>query len=107
MLSLYRVLSLSVTFKCSSPAALPQFTVTPQSRVVIEGQTVDFQCEAKGYPQPVIAWTKGGKMLPWALCLLIHLGHKLLSLGQAKPASSPKGRAVTLEEDEVFIEPAL
>ncbi|XP_027629631.1 peroxidasin homolog isoform X1 [Tupaia chinensis] len=43
--------------------ALPQFTVTPQDRVVIEGQTVDFQCEAQGYPQPVIAWTKGGSQL--------------------------------------------
>ncbi|XP_004642396.2 peroxidasin homolog [Octodon degus] len=43
--------------------ALPQFTVTPQDKVVIEGQTVDFQCEAKGYPQPVIAWTKGGSQL--------------------------------------------
>ncbi|XP_070284707.1 peroxidasin homolog isoform X3 [Myotis yumanensis] len=43
--------------------ALPQFTVTPQDRAVIEGQTVDFQCEAKGYPQPVIAWTKGGSQL--------------------------------------------
>ena len=43
------------------PEALPQFTVTPADRAVIEGQTVDFQCEAKGYPQPVIAWTKGGK----------------------------------------------
>ncbi|KAF7460888.1 hypothetical protein GHT09_018757 [Marmota monax] len=41
--------------------ALPQFTVTPEDRVVIEGQTVDFQCEATGNPQPVIAWTKGGK----------------------------------------------
>lgn len=60
----------SVTFQYSSPAALPQFTVTPQSRVVIEGQTVDFQCEAKGYPQPVIAWTKGGKMSPWTIHLL-------------------------------------
>lgn len=67
-------------FKCPSSAALPQFTVTPQSRVVIEGQTVDFQCEAKGYPQPVIAWTKGGKMVLWTLHLLIQLGHKLLSL---------------------------
>ncbi|XP_017715767.1 PREDICTED: peroxidasin homolog [Rhinopithecus bieti] len=43
--------------------ALPQFTVTPQDRVVIEGQTVDFQCEAKGNPPPVIAWTKGGSQL--------------------------------------------
>ncbi|XP_044118085.1 peroxidasin homolog isoform X2 [Neovison vison] len=43
--------------------ALPQFTVTPADRAVIEGQTVDFQCEAKGYPQPVIAWTKGGSPL--------------------------------------------
>uniref|UniRef100_A0A8C5XBT8 Peroxidasin n=1 Tax=Microcebus murinus TaxID=30608 RepID=A0A8C5XBT8_MICMU len=43
--------------------ALPEFTVTPQDRAVIEGQTVDFQCEAKGNPQPVIAWTKGGSQL--------------------------------------------
>nr|XP_030700354.1 peroxidasin homolog isoform X3 [Globicephala melas] len=43
--------------------ALPQFTVTPQDRAVIEGQTVEFHCEAKGYPQPVIAWTKGGSQL--------------------------------------------
>lgn len=46
------------------PEALPQFTVTPADRAVIEGQTVDFQCEAKGYPQPVIAWTKGGESWP-------------------------------------------
>lgn len=50
----------------SPPAALPQFTVTPQDRAVIEGQTVDFQCEAKGYPQPVIAWTKGGRAHTWS-----------------------------------------
>ncbi|XP_019468810.1 peroxidasin homolog isoform X2 [Meleagris gallopavo] len=43
--------------------ALPQFTVTPQDKTVIEGQTVDFPCEAQGYPQPVIAWTKGGGQL--------------------------------------------
>ncbi|XP_066468473.1 peroxidasin homolog isoform X2 [Tiliqua scincoides] len=43
--------------------AVPQFTVTPQDRIVIEGQTVDFPCEAQGYPQPVIAWTKGGSQL--------------------------------------------
>ncbi|XP_012582834.1 PREDICTED: peroxidasin homolog [Condylura cristata] len=42
---------------------LPRFTVTPQDRAVIEGQTVDFQCEAGGHPQPVIAWTKGGSQL--------------------------------------------
>ncbi|OBS83377.1 hypothetical protein A6R68_22633, partial [Neotoma lepida] len=52
-----------VTLRYLGSPALPQFTVTPQSRVVIEGQTVDFQCEAKGYPQPVIAWTKGGSQL--------------------------------------------
>ncbi|XP_072490423.1 peroxidasin homolog isoform X2 [Notamacropus eugenii] len=43
--------------------AVPHFTVTPQDRVVIEGHTVDFHCEAQGYPQPVIAWTKGGSQL--------------------------------------------
>jgi len=50
-----------------SSVALPQFTVTPQDKTVIEGQTVDFPCEAQGYPQPVIAWTKGGKRVPFLL----------------------------------------
>jgi hypothetical protein len=47
--------------------------------VVIEGQTVDFQCEAKGYPQPVIAWTKGGELRALALLgpfLTSPLGHR-------------------------------
>uniref|UniRef100_A0A8C9T7P2 Peroxidasin n=1 Tax=Scleropages formosus TaxID=113540 RepID=A0A8C9T7P2_SCLFO len=32
----------------------PQFTVAPQDQSVLEGHTVDFPCEASGYPQPVI-----------------------------------------------------
>ncbi|XP_050958877.1 peroxidasin homolog [Labeo rohita] len=44
--------------------ARPQFTVTPQDQSVLEGLTVDFPCEASGYPQPVIAWTRGGSPLP-------------------------------------------
>ncbi|KAG7465745.1 hypothetical protein MATL_G00156750 [Megalops atlanticus] len=44
--------------------AIPQFTVTPQDQSVLEGHTVDFPCEASGYPQPVIAWTRGGSSLP-------------------------------------------
>uniref|UniRef100_A0A9J8DFM0 Peroxidasin n=1 Tax=Cyprinus carpio carpio TaxID=630221 RepID=A0A9J8DFM0_CYPCA len=44
--------------------ARPQFTVTPQDQSVLEGHTVDFPCEASGYPQPVIAWTRGGSPLP-------------------------------------------
>ncbi|XP_017332074.1 peroxidasin [Ictalurus punctatus] len=43
--------------------AVPQFTVTPQDQSVLEGQTVDFPCEATGYPQPVIAWTRSGSPL--------------------------------------------
>lgn len=31
---------------------------------MLEGHTVDFTCEASGYPQPVIAWTRGGSPLP-------------------------------------------
>lgn len=46
------------------PPAIPQFTVTPQDQSVLEGHTVDFPCEASGYPQPVIAWTRGGSPLP-------------------------------------------
>ncbi|XP_017546292.1 peroxidasin [Pygocentrus nattereri] len=44
--------------------AVPQFTVTPQDQSVLEGHTVDFPCEATGYPQPVIAWTRSGSPLP-------------------------------------------
>uniref|UniRef100_A0A674DMC5 Peroxidasin n=1 Tax=Salmo trutta TaxID=8032 RepID=A0A674DMC5_SALTR len=44
--------------------ATPQFTLTPQDQSVLEGHTVDFTCEASGYPQPVIAWTRGGSPLP-------------------------------------------
>ncbi|TWW71621.1 Peroxidasin -like protein [Takifugu flavidus] len=44
--------------------AIPQFTLTPQDQSVLEGHTVDFPCEASGYPQPVIAWTRGGSPLP-------------------------------------------
>uniref|UniRef100_A0A8B9I269 Peroxidasin n=1 Tax=Astyanax mexicanus TaxID=7994 RepID=A0A8B9I269_ASTMX len=44
--------------------AFPQFTVSPQDQSVLEGHTVDFPCEATGYPQPVIAWTRGGSPLP-------------------------------------------
>ncbi|TSM77386.1 Peroxidasin [Bagarius yarrelli] len=43
--------------------AVPQFTVTPQDQTVSEGHTVDFQCEATGYPQPFIAWTRSGSPL--------------------------------------------
>ncbi|KAJ7988928.1 hypothetical protein DPEC_G00314270 [Dallia pectoralis] len=44
--------------------ATPRFTTTPQDQSVLEGHTVDFPCEASGYPQPVIAWTRGGSPLP-------------------------------------------
>ncbi|XP_054894270.1 peroxidasin isoform X1 [Poeciliopsis prolifica] len=44
--------------------ATPQFTVTPQDQSVLEGNTVDIPCEASGYPEPVIVWTRGGNVLP-------------------------------------------
>uniref|UniRef100_A0AAV2JCT5 Peroxidase n=1 Tax=Knipowitschia caucasica TaxID=637954 RepID=A0AAV2JCT5_KNICA len=44
--------------------ATPQFSVRPQDQSVLEGHTVDFPCEAAGYPQPVIAWTRAGSALP-------------------------------------------
>uniref|UniRef100_A0A665TXX2 Ig-like domain-containing protein n=1 Tax=Echeneis naucrates TaxID=173247 RepID=A0A665TXX2_ECHNA len=55
--------------------AIPQFTITPQDQSVLEGHTVDFPCEASGYPQPVIAWTRGGSPLP------LDRRHAVLSTG--------------------------
>lgn len=61
----------------SSPfiPAIPHFTVTPQDQSVLEGHTVDLPCEASGYPQPVIAWTRGGSPLP------LDRRHAVLSSG--------------------------
>ncbi|XP_048386969.2 peroxidasin homolog isoform X1 [Stegostoma tigrinum] len=44
--------------------APPQFTILPQDQTIIEGQTVDFHCEAEGNPAPTLTWTKGGSPLP-------------------------------------------
>ncbi|XP_024116960.1 peroxidasin isoform X1 [Oryzias melastigma] len=55
--------------------ATPQFTVTPQDQTVLESHTVEFPCEANGYPQPVIAWTRGGSPLP------LDRRHVILSSG--------------------------
>ncbi|XP_061699023.1 peroxidasin isoform X1 [Syngnathoides biaculeatus] len=44
--------------------AIPQFTVIPEDQSVHAGHTVDFPCESTGYPQPVVAWTRGGSPLP-------------------------------------------
>ncbi|KAM4693347.1 peroxidasin homolog isoform 2-T2 [Discoglossus pictus] len=60
--------------------AIPQFTVVPQERNVFEGHTVDFHCEAQGYPQPVIAWTKGGNQLS------VDRRHQVLSTGTLRIA---------------------
>ncbi len=58
--------------------ATPQFTVTPQDQSVLEGHAVDFPCEASGYPQPVIAWTRGGSPLP------LDRRHVVLSSGSLR-----------------------
>ncbi|KAG8445591.1 hypothetical protein GDO86_010388 [Hymenochirus boettgeri] len=55
--------------------AVPQFTVLPQDKNVFEGHTVDFHCEAQGYPKPVIAWTNGGNPLS------VDRRHQVLSSG--------------------------
>ncbi|KAJ3612857.1 hypothetical protein NHX12_019114 [Muraenolepis orangiensis] len=55
--------------------AVPQFTVTPQDQSSLEGHTVDFPCQASGYPQPVIAWTRGNSPLP------LDRRHMVLSSG--------------------------
>ncbi|KAK6307082.1 hypothetical protein J4Q44_G00222300 [Coregonus suidteri] len=60
--------------------ATPQFTVTPQDQSVLEGHTVDFTCVASGYPQPVIAWTRGGSPLPQ------DRRHLVLSMGTLRIA---------------------
>lgn len=66
---------------------------------MIEGQTVDFQCEAKGHPQPVIAWTKGGETPTWppgchsapSLVSQTDTGSVLAWLGRTECWPSPRG----------------
>ncbi|XP_023807204.1 peroxidasin homolog isoform X2 [Oryzias latipes] len=58
--------------------ATPQFTVTPQDQTVLESHTVEFPCEASGYPPPVIAWTRGGSALP------LDRRHVVLSSGMLR-----------------------
>ena len=42
-----------------SPAA-PYFTVEPEIVNAAEGETVEFQCEASGVPEPQIKWIHNG-----------------------------------------------
>lgn len=40
---------------------MPYFTVEPQIRTAAEGETVEFNCEASGIPEPEIKWIHNGK----------------------------------------------
>ena len=43
----------------------PEFVIKPQSKIVKEGETVYFMCEASGVPEPVVTWTfKDGSLPP-------------------------------------------
>lgn len=42
--------------------AIPYFTVEPQVRNAAEGETVEFQCEASGVPDPTIEWIYNGML---------------------------------------------
>jgi len=41
--------------------ATPYFTKEPKSQIVAEGEDVIFECEAGGYPAPLIKWVHNGK----------------------------------------------
>ncbi|XP_013398080.1 peroxidasin isoform X2 [Lingula anatina] len=43
---------------------IPSITSLPSDQVVVEGEVVRFTCEADGYPEPTIRWTKDGRPLP-------------------------------------------
>lgn len=96
--------------------------MTPQDRAVIEGQTVEFHCEAKGYPQPVIAWTKGGEWPPEQLPVLPPVapwgtvpwaGHAAESEHDPKSwrvrvdLSSPRTRAAGLGAGDSRLDPGI
>ncbi|XP_063707327.1 neuroglian isoform X2 [Culicoides brevitarsis] len=40
--------------------AIPYFTIEPEIQNAAEGETVEFQCEAKGIPPPEIKWIHNG-----------------------------------------------
>lgn len=45
----------------------PSFTNTPSNVTVKTGQSAQLLCEATGYPQPLLSWSKdGGKYFPAA-----------------------------------------
>ncbi|XP_046577374.1 hemicentin-2-like isoform X2 [Haliotis rubra] len=41
----------------------PRFTSTPAGQMVSAGETVEFTCQASGYPAPSILWTKDENLL--------------------------------------------
>lgn len=41
--------------------AVPYFTVEPEIQTAAEGETVEFNCEASGVPEPEIKWIHNGK----------------------------------------------
>ena len=43
---------------------MPQFTVRPADRVVVEGHNVTFNCKVSGIPEPLIKWNFSGGSLP-------------------------------------------
>lgn len=54
------VLSFSVCARIMF-SAVPYFTEEPQIRTAAEGETVEFNCEASGVPEPEIKWIHNGK----------------------------------------------
>ena len=46
--------------------AIPYFTVEPEIQNAAENETVEFKCEAKGTPEPLIKWIFNGKPIEQA-----------------------------------------
>lgn len=59
----YRLSNIEVTPQKRSKFLSPKFYAVPHSRVVEEGETVQFQCAIAGHPTPWSTWDKDGHIV--------------------------------------------
>lgn len=58
----------------------PEFTITPHDINAFEGSQIFMNCEVRGYPPPVITWTKDNRQLRQSRRVTLELNNTKLSI---------------------------